>query len=197
MNTASPAQPGASIAPRITPSIVAANAFSDEECDRIIEAGKRLSLETGVIDETEISFETRKSNVAFFRPGEETQWMYDRIITLAAEANKEHWRFELAGVEPMQFGSYANTEHYDWHMDMGDMGETSLRKLTASVQLTDPATYDGGEFEMSYGSPTVMAPRDRGGVLFFPSYIMHRVLAVSRGTRYSLVAWIVGDGPLR
>jgi hypothetical protein len=33
---------------------------------------------------------------------------------------------------------------------------------------------------------------DQGTAIFFPSYVKHGVKPVTKGTRYSLVCWVVG-----
>jgi PKHD-type hydroxylase len=35
--------------------------------------------------------------------------------------------------------------------------------------------------------------RKRGAFIAFPSFVLHRVTPVTRGTRWSLVAWILGN----
>ena len=60
-----------------------------------------------------------------------------------------------------------------------------------SIQLSDGDDYEGGDFEMR-GSTTPEGQRDRGSVIIFPSYLVHRVTPVSAGTRRSLVTWIEG-----
>lgn len=37
-----------------------------------------------------------------------------------------------------------------------------------------------------------VAPRDKGTVIIFPSYILHRVTPVTKGVRKSLAVWISG-----
>ena len=54
------------------------------------------------------------------------------------------------------------------------------------------AERDGCDLELSYGDGAVAAPRGLGTVAAFPSYVLHRVSPVSRGTRKSLVAWVSG-----
>ena len=34
--------------------------------------------------------------------------------------------------------------------------------------------------------------RDQGYVAVFPSYVLHEVTPVTKGTRYSLVSWVTG-----
>jgi PKHD-type hydroxylase len=45
---------------------------------------------------------------------------------------------------------------------------------------------DDGEFEITNIKPKT------GSVIVFPSYVHHRVKPVTKGTRYSVVAWYGG-----
>ena len=67
----------------------------------------------------------------------------------------------------------------------------SARKLSITVQLSDPADYEGGDLEF-FPQPRQPAVRDRGAMIIFPSFIAHRVTPISHGTRRSLVAWVSG-----
>jgi PKHD-type hydroxylase len=66
------------------------------------------------------------------------------------------------------------------------------RKLSRSLQLTDPSTYEGGTLEFLTGTRPQIAPRDRGALIAFPSFGVHRVAPVTAGTRKSLVIWVTG-----
>ena len=57
--------------------------------------------------------------------------------------------------------------------------------------------YEGGELEFKILTPmgteqisTVKGKK--GDVIVFPSYLLHRVKPVTKGTRYSVVAWFGG-----
>jgi predicted 2-oxoglutarate/Fe(II)-dependent dioxygenase YbiX len=50
--------------------------------------------------------------------------------------------------------------------------------------------YDGGE--LLYGNASKKLDRTRGAFIIFPSFMLHRVTPVMRGTRWSLVASIHG-----
>ena len=82
-------------------------------------------------------------------------------------------------------------------MDIGSKGTFTLRKLSVSIQLSDPASYEGGDLEINMGSFSKTAARDKGALIIFPSYALHRVHPVTSGERHSLVAWIVGNAPFR
>ena len=80
--------------------------------------------------------------------------------------------------------------HYTWHMDNGK--KTAERKLSMSVQLSRPDNYEGEEIGFFYTNKEKYASRERGAIVTFPSWVMHRVTPVIKGVRYSLIAWIVG-----
>jgi len=42
------------------------------------------------------------------------------------------------------------------------------------------------------GTYPIVAPRGKGNVVIFPSFMMHRVTPVTRGTRKSFVLWLGG-----
>ena len=75
------------------------------------------------------------------------------------------------------------------------------RKLSFTVQLSAPEDYVGGTLELAmysqaYGgsqfSSYVDQTRQRGALIAFPSFHLHRVTEVARGTRYALVGWLHG-----
>ena len=151
----------------------------------------------GAFTAPEQNLEARKSTIALIPPSSAVQWIYDRLFAVAAKFNREYWQFNLTGSERMQFGRYGPDQHYDWHMDLGSRGTFTLRKLSLSLQLSDPADYQGGDLEINMGSFSKTAPRDKGSVVLFPSYALHRVQPVLGGERRSLVCWFVGDAPFR
>jgi PKHD-type hydroxylase len=66
------------------------------------------------------------------------------------------------------------------------------RKISITIQLSDPDEYEGGDLELWAGVGQVKAPRFQGCAVLFPSYILHRVTPVITGTRKSLVLWVGG-----
>lgn len=96
----------------------------------------------------------------------------------------------------MQFGEY-NAEYggkYDWHHDVDWQNPKHFdRKISVVVQLSNPDSYDGGQFEFAeVESPAKEKWGKQGSVLIFPSYLQHRVKTVTNGVRYSLVSWVRG-----
>ena len=62
--------------------------------------------------------------------------------------------------------------------------------LSASVQLSAPEDYTGGELELA---GLGHAAADQGAMVIFPSYMLHKVHPVRSGTRLSLVMWFLGS----
>lgn len=182
---------------RLTMCATFRDVFSAEECQRIIDQGTAFGLEAGVVREADLDASLRDSRIARFGQTAETAWIFDRLFDLVGRMNRENWRFELAGAEALQLASYGVGGHYDWHLDIGVGFPFTMRKVTVSVQLSDPAEYQGGALETLYGLQSDIAPRDRGTLVMFPSYILHRVQPVTSGSRYSLNAWIHGEAPFR
>jgi PKHD-type hydroxylase len=165
--------------------------FNSAELDAIVRIGKSDELERGT------TFggykpDTRKSSVRFLYPNELTGWIFQRIAGAVNRINNEYFQFDLSTLgQGLQFTQYESSgEHYNYHTDAG-FG-TPIRKLSMTIQLSDPNDYDGGDFELWLGEEPTKIGRERGLVMFFPSYVLHRVTPVTRGTRYSLVAWVSG-----
>jgi PKHD-type hydroxylase len=79
---------------------------------------------------------------------------------------------------------------YDWHTDFS--GFRPLRKISISIQLARPEDYEGGDLELLFANQPESLEKTRGTFIAFPSFVLHRVTPVTRGTRWSLVAWILG-----
>ena len=82
---------------------------------------------------------------------------------------------------------------YRWHVDNNMQSDVPPRKLSMTVQLSDPSEYTGGELQLHDGEVQT-AVNSRGHVIIFPSYVLHRVQPVTSGTRRSLVVWANGPG---
>jgi PKHD-type hydroxylase len=135
----------------------------------------------------------RAARVGWLYPGRETRMVFDLLARVTEKANA-FFGFSLLGfAEPVQYTVYeAPSVGYEWHVDMVDAPTEVQRKLSLTLQLSDPADYEGGALEFRDGCSVVTAPRERGAVVAFPSWAHHRVTPVTRGVRRSLVAWVGG-----
>ncbi|MDL2357065.1 MAG: Fe2+-dependent dioxygenase [Pseudomonadota bacterium] len=116
-------------------------------------------------------------------------------ITAALAANPLYFAaaLPLRAVPPL-FNSYAGGEHYGAHVDgavRAAAGGQSLRTdLSATLFLTEPGEYDGGELVVSdtYGEHAVKLAA--GDMILYPASSVHRVEPVSRGERVCAFFWI-------
>jgi PKHD-type hydroxylase len=167
------------------------NLFTKTECDRIIRENTKTPLQNGsVVNGTR---PMRKNRVKWIEANTETDWIYQRISKFARDMNEQNFKFELDGkIQLIQFTEYDEGSFYNWHVDVGPSPETSCRKLSVVVQLSSSG-YDGGELQFGLvDDDAVTAVRDVGSATIFPSIMRHRVNEVTRGKRYSLVAWVTG-----
>ena len=173
------------------------NTFTDEEVEFIKQWGEAfepLPGEIGNSEELSVDNSIRVSTISWIPYTAGTEWIYNRLGECAIIANKEmDWNFHLSGFgDEMQFTKYFGTDkgHYSWHGDIGP--GVPHRKLSIVVQLSDESDYEGGLFQISRGSHTFDGPKEKGSVIIFPSFVLHRVLPVTGGERNSLVSWVSG-----
>jgi len=172
------------------------NLLTLEECNAIVKSGERdLKLAPGRIDDERVRDSLRKSEIGWLSPEGEHRWLFDRIKDCINAVNSDWFRYNLIGFEGIQFTKYSGkgADFYSSHTDLKSTQIGTIRKLSFSIQLSDPQTYDGGNV-LLYESLTESATlkKDVGSITFFPSYTVHEVLPVTKGVRYSLVGWAHG-----
>lgn len=194
----------------IFPSVI-----HSKTCDEIIEYGLQKTLELARTgngknnDTPENSSKKRKSEVTWL----DDKWLYDLIHPYINQANIEAgWNFQWDYSESIQFTKYGNNQHYGWHTDSfpekyGEEKDKNyagkIRKLSCTVNLSDPKDYEGGDFEIDLRNsidyettPSSILKlnigKPKGSIIVFPSFVWHRVLPVTKGVRYSLVCWNIG-----
>ena len=167
------------------------DAFTPLELKAIIAIGQAHNLEKGTTGKEQLS-KNRDSFIKFLYPNDTTQWIFEKLSGFVNEMNARYFGFDLSGFDQgLQFTRYgAPGQHYGWHTDSGMM--TGQRKLSLTVQLSDPDDYEGGDLELCWGPEPMTASREQSMITVFPSWTMHRVTPVTKGTRYSLVAWVSG-----
>lgn len=170
--------------------------FSKEELDKIYKEVAEIPLQEATTFAGNGDKSIRSSSVKWIPQNAQWDWLYKRLMDLASEANDALWKFDLISApELIQYTEYyaENEGHYDWHQDIGP-GVGSHRKVSITVQLSDSEEYDGGDLQLWYGGDSIVnSPRGAGVVVVFPSYLMHRVSKVSKGTRRSFVLWVGGE----
>jgi len=169
--------------------------FSCEEIERIKVIGNRLDInraQTSGVGED--CLDHRRSFNSWIRPNEHTCWIYERLTNLIHQNNERFFNFDLTMIENLQFTYYSSEEQgcYKAHLDPLNWKNPHNRKLSLVVQLSDPSTYEGGELKLYTSHEPITIRKEKGLVVSFPSYTLHEVTPVTKGERYSLVAWVHG-----
>lgn len=171
-------------------------AFTPEEMDRVVAYGDKLALEKGTVlsDGPQVTYDAiRVAQEAHVKPGPEVAWLYERIERVIRALNHQTYKFDLMGfAEPFRYMVYDGTEgsHFTWHVDNGR--QSLPRKLSATLQLSDGDAYEGCDLEFFGTHQPESAPRTRGALVIFPSYVLHRVTPIRAGTRKAVVMWSTG-----
>jgi PKHD-type hydroxylase len=170
------------------------NLFSKVECEKIIEIGNSKLAIPAIVGSTtaEVNKDIRDSKVAWLYPVDDLVWAYQRITGAVDSLNKRFFNFDLYGMtEGFQFTKYeAPSGYYGLHVDRGL--NLTPRKLSVTIQLNESADFEGGTLSLYEGNEPTEPEMHQGKMVLFPSYTLHEVKPVTKGTRYSLVCWITG-----
>jgi len=165
------------------------NAFSEDECKTIIDIAKNKGLIKGT---TMGKSDVRDSKVSWLYPTDGMNWAFRRVTDITLDLNQKFFKFDLFGLnEGFQFTNYqAPSGKYGKHIDRAT--NTPVRKLSISIQLTNPDEYEGGELKLYDGEEPLIMDKMQGTLIIFPSYVLHEVMPVTKGERNSLVTWVTG-----
>ena len=145
-------------------------------------------------------------------------WIGGWIWYYIQKANRENFLYDLWDIDggSIQYTHYTPGDYYTWHTD-GDISSAfkpnikprsganisqdqilqkgeCVRKLSFSLQLSDPKDYTGGEVEfVDMTGKRYFAPKQKGTLIVFDSRTKHRVRTVKTGLRKSIVGWVVGS----
>ena len=178
--------------PPFSSHAVAPGFLTDAEIDRLIAEHASLVTE-GKLGAGGMDPAIRRSQVVLLGPEQKHRWLYERVWAAALECNRQFFAVDIQTVEPnLQLGRYDSSDQgfYNWHTDFAGM--KPLRKISVSIQLSRSEDYEGGDLELLYSNAPLKLDRAKGAFIAFPSFMLHRVTPVTRGTRWSLVAWILG-----
>jgi len=165
----------------------------EDEIDKLRENLDTKDLHDATVSvDNNLDEERRRSKVFWLPKTDEFHEIYKLFIKLIEKCNFEFYRFKLTElVEDLQYTVYNSEDqgHYDWHIDMGP--GNNRRKLSIVAHLSDPSEYEGGELQLNTGQ-IIVPEKEKGTVVMFPSYMVHRVTPVTKGTRRTLVGWVSG-----
>ena len=143
----------------------------------------------------EILPKIRNSLIRGIESNEKISWLYQKIVQEIYRVNQENFDYILKFIECLQFLEYNENDEgfYAKHNDCNNTDNfATIRKLSFSIQLSDPDDYEGGELILYTNEQEFIAPKTKGTIIFFQSDIVHEVTPVTKGTRYSIVGWVRG-----
>ena len=172
--------------------------LNNETVASIIKECEYYTPKEAVVGQGETDEQVRKSTVRWINPYDVgSRFIHDLLWKYATLANRSAFGVQIDTIQDIQYTIYEGDEngHYNWHYDTFWANQTmNDRKLSITIQLSDPEDYEGGNFilDRQYEQPNANALKTKGTILVFPSPIRHKVTPVTKGIRKSLVAWIEG-----
>lgn len=162
--------------------------FTDREIEWLLAYVAKHPLETR-------DHQFRRCRFHLFAITDDTRWLYEKMARYLFQVNREHFDYELSSLTQIQYTEYSPEyngqfrDHLDWAPNT-----VQPRKLSMTIQLSDGDTYEGGDVQLKLTSDVPhIASRKKSDAIIFPSFVLHGVTPVTRGTRRALVVW--ADGP--
>lgn len=100
-----------------------------------------------------------------------------------------------AVVYPPMFNLYGGGQHFGHHIDnavrlLPGTGKKIRTDISATLFLSDPDEYEGGELQIvdTYGTHSVKLPA--GHMVLYPSTSVHQVTPVTSGVRLASFFWV-------
>ena len=189
----------------MAPFYILDDVFTHEEIDTITQACRQIGTEKAMVMQSRGALvaddKLRQSDIRMHDINRDNRWIFERVADAFETANRDAYNFELDGFTRFQYSEYNDRgAHYEYHMDLSfaSISERAVigRKLSLSVMLNDHSEFSGGDFQMVIDSQTmaspITVPHKKGRFVFFPSFLIHRVAPVTKGSRRSLVFWALG-----
>ena len=151
-----------------------------------------MQANVGSLDNSVVNFDARSTKISWWN---QDHWVSSIFSHYINRANRDIWEYDLTRIESVQVSKYEPGDYYTWHCDYGSICEEDLltRKLSATLLMSDPSEYEGGEFEIiDYTGSVLTLPKLKGTIIIFDSRAPHRVAPVTSGMRMSLVCWMRG-----
>lgn len=179
-------------------------------CDQTSHTSNKKGFSQHLKENSTVRESKRRTNIKWVEVTNDNEWLYDKIIACVHDVNNYNFGFILQSIEVLQFGSYDSKDlgFYGKHKDIypyhrKEVNMSNLRKLSVSIQLSDPNKYEGGELILYPEiEPSLkkyhekdnhyIMPKSKGTIIFFESDSLHEVTPVTKGIRNSLVTWING-----
>lgn len=180
------------------------NFLSDCEIEKIFNIVKNIKPTDSFLSKNNLSNKNVRSSILKWIILEKnTDWLFEKIIDCINDVNIKNFNYAIKYLENLQFTEYSDKKNfYSPHVDCGDVYDidnfVDVRKISFTIQLSDPKEYTGGDLKFfldglgSASNRIEIGPKEKGTIIFFSSNLFHEVTPVTKGKRYSLVSWING-----
>ena len=167
-------------------------ALTKKECEDIVFFAKSIDPEQATLGTgNNVNHGIRNNKVRWLTPYPEIQHIYKKITDAVVTLNNDFFKFKIYGIyEHLQFTTYGEKEKYIKHTDR--LFNSVIRKLSFSIQLTNPKEYEGGDLILYDSDTETKMKKEQGTLILFPSFVSHEVKPVTKGERDALVGWITG-----
>ena len=151
------------------------NVFNPEECKKIIDYASTKEKEKAKVGKHKLIEKYRKNKIVWLNEKDDLHWAYRKLTDASMSLNMQYFHFDLWGfAEDLQFTQYdAPDNQYKAHVDK--TYNDVIRKLSITVQLSDPNSYEGGELQIINSANKETMKKDQGTIIAFPSYTLHQV----------------------
>ncbi|HVZ28375.1 MAG TPA: 2OG-Fe(II) oxygenase [Rhizomicrobium sp.] len=182
-----------------SPFVIWEGAFDAEMLKALAQYADSLPHKHGTVDVGNEQYDrnSRVTRVAWLERNSQTERFYDRLEEIILSLNSQFYQYDLSAIVPLQHVVYEGSDqgHLDWHIDYAresDQKGSEFRKLSLSIQLSDPSEYEGGELQAQVRGKIDVAPKTFGTVIAFSSFTLHRVTLVTAGVRKAIIVWVLG-----
>ena len=190
-------------------------AFTQDECDAIIELMKRRPAERDVRESESVSrtnyFDATDARYSDGDGKCPYEWIYERVLehaqaqpppgeteTCGGFKGAVQWGFDVGKVGVREFSrkldfvllhEFEGSDFFDWHTDTKP-GDSTGRTVNVNVMLSEPGEdYRGGGLQVG---ELDVRPR-RGDLYFYPASHPHKVEDILGGRRYTLVLAVAAE----
>lgn len=170
--------------------------FTREEMENISYLEDLQKFERGKVGPNQDRNEVRNSEISWLNPDRNTEWLFAKYSELSSQVNRDFFLLDIEGFHNFQYTVYKPDQHYTWHFDV-DLGwQPYVRKISGVIMVSNPEMdFEGGEFQIVPNGDIenpMTVNMQQGDVVFFASWMPHRVKPVTSGKRKTLVGWIMG-----
>ena len=171
------------------------NLLTDPEIQAVTELARRTNFLSGRLSNPH---NTSKNNT-IQDPADPSGQQASQIVLTAIKRSEEARNFVLPRrIAVPQFLRYSEGMTYGAHVDAAFMslgGQLLRSDVSATVFLSGPESYGGGELVVHLGTEVLRVKGKPGSAVFYPSTTLHEVTPVTSGERLVMITFIESQIP--